>query len=140
MLGNVELCRKTELPPIVASGTAASRTCRIELLVSYRPLADLIHGYAIDTTIDRPNKLRERRPIVWILGGRVADQGDEEGPVAARRSVRDVRQQPRPVGDVVDVRFFGKERTRALEALPARLGRAARASLRAMGSPPSPTT
>ena len=119
-----------ELPPMVASRTAASRSRRLELASVLQAASRLIHGYAIDAPVDRPHELRKRRPVVRILGRRVADQSDEEGPVAARRAIRDVREQPRPVGDVVDVRLFGKERTRALDALAARLGRAAGPRLR----------
>ena len=53
------------------------------LLVSLQPLAQtcvkpahivLVQSYAIDATIDRRHQLREGRPIVRILGRRVADQ------------------------------------------------------------------
>ena len=53
------------------------------LLVSLQPLAQtcvkpahivLVQSYAIDATIDRCNKLGERRPVVGIFGRRVADQ------------------------------------------------------------------
>ena len=55
------------------------------LLVSLQPLAQtcvkpahivLVHGYAIDASVDRPHELREGRPVVGILGRRVADQGE----------------------------------------------------------------
>ena len=49
---------------------------RLEFASVLQAASRLIHGYAIDATIDRPNKLRERRPVVWILGRRVADQGE----------------------------------------------------------------
>ena len=61
-----------ELPPIVASRTAASHS--LELASALQAASRLIHGYAIDATIDRSHELREGRPVVWILGRRVADQ------------------------------------------------------------------
>ena len=62
-----------------------ARTHGLLLLVSLQPLAQtcvkpahivLVHGYAIDASVDRPHELREGRPVVGILGRRVADQGE----------------------------------------------------------------
>ena len=135
----------TELPPIVASRAAKRHVTRLELAGMPSVLqaasarencnralqevaqtgSTLLQGCAVNATIDRPHELGERRPIFRILGRRVADQGDEEGPVAARRAVRDVGEQPRSMSNVPYMCFFGKKRTRAPDALPARLGRAA---------------
>ena len=81
---------------------------RLEFASVLQAASRLIHGYAIDATIDRCNKLRERRPVRGIVGRRVADQGDEEGPVAARRAIRDVREQPRSMSNVPYMCLFGK--------------------------------
>ncbi len=77
MLGNVEQCRCDRVAANCCSWDVTRRADAGSSLASVLQAASrLIHGYAIDATIDRPNKLRERRPIVWKLGGRVADQGE----------------------------------------------------------------
>ena len=48
-----------ELPPMVASRTAASRSRRLELASVLQAASRLIHGYAIDAPVDRPHELRK---------------------------------------------------------------------------------